>query len=233
MRAIADEMLLRELEGGRDVFAGLVGVDLGSLEACTTTTERVARPKPLARRLQLAAKRAQPPSTEGGAPSAPDAPPPVPVQSPTLEVMDEPATLPPPPPDDGVPDDLASLCDAEVAVVDLGNACWRHKHFTEDIQTRQYRSPEVIVGAPYDTSADVWSLACVVFELLTGDLLFDPRAGGDYDRDEDHLAQMQELLGRYPKKLATASRARRFFTRRRDLKHIHQLRRSANITRNP
>ena len=138
--------------------------------------------------------------------------------------MDEPATLPPPPPDDGVPDDLASLCDAEVAVVDLGNACWRHKHFTEDIQTRQYRSPEVIVGAPYDTSADVWSLACVVFELLTGDLLFDPRAGGDYDRDEDHLAQMQELLGRYPKKLATASRARRFFTRRGDLKHIHQLR---------
>ena len=215
---------LRAFADARESFAGLVGVDLGSLQACTTTTERVARPKPLARRLQLAAKRAQPPATEGGAPSAPDAPPPVPVQSPTLEVMDEPATLPPPPPDDGVPDDLASLCDAEVAVVDLGNACWRHKHFTEDIQTRQYRSPEVIVGAPYDTSAYVWSLACVVFELLTGDLLFDPRAGGDYDRDEDHLAQMQELLGRYPKKLATASRARRFFTRRGDLKHIHQLR---------
>ncbi len=28
-------------------------------------------------------------------------------------------------------------------VVDLGNACYTHKHFTEDIQTRQYRSPEV------------------------------------------------------------------------------------------
>ncbi len=27
-------------------------------------------------------------------------------------------------------------------VVDLGNACYTHKHFTEDIQTRQYRSPE-------------------------------------------------------------------------------------------
>ena len=53
------------------------------------------------------------------------------------------------------------------------------------------------MGADYDTSADVWSLACIVFELLTGDLLFDPRAGGDYDRDEAPLAQMQELLGRY------------------------------------
>ena len=28
-------------------------------------------------------------------------------------------------------------------VVDFGNACWVHKHFTDDIQTRQYRSPEV------------------------------------------------------------------------------------------
>ena len=193
---------------------GVFAVQANAVAAARANTRSVCGSRPSPRTANTAVSR----------PSAPDAPPPVPVQSPTLEVMDEPATLPPPPPDDGVPDDLASLCDAEVAVVDLGNACWRHKHFTEDIQTRQYRSPEVIVGAPYDTSADVWSLACVVFELLTGDLLFDPRAGGDYDRDEDHLAQMQELLGRYPKKLATASRARRFFTRRGDLKHIHQLR---------
>ena len=31
-------------------------------------------------------------------------------------------------------------------LADFGNACWVHKHFTEDIQTRQYRSPEVILG---------------------------------------------------------------------------------------
>jgi serine/threonine-protein kinase SRPK3 len=28
-------------------------------------------------------------------------------------------------------------------IVDLGNACWVHKQFTADIQTRQYRCPEV------------------------------------------------------------------------------------------
>jgi len=33
---------------------------------------------------------------------------------------------------------------------------------------------QVILGATYDTSADMWSLACMVFELVTGDLLFDP-----------------------------------------------------------
>lgn len=35
------------------------------------------------------------------------------------------------------------LAAVECKLVDFGNACWAHKHFTEDIQTRQYRSPEV------------------------------------------------------------------------------------------
>lgn len=122
---------------------------------------------------------------------------------------------------------------------DLGNACWAQEHFTDDIQTRQYRSPEVCRSAPfvealllhrhssacsivdrffaefgaavpiafasfrlllfflvsqviiragYDCTADVWSFACMVFELVTGDYLFDPKSTGDFDRDEDHLA---------------------------------------------
>lgn len=41
-------------------------------------------------------------------------------------------------------------------VVDLGNACWTYRHFSEDIQTRQYRCPEVIVGGKYEQSADIW-----------------------------------------------------------------------------
>jgi serine/threonine protein kinase len=31
----------------------------------------------------------------------------------------------------------------KVKIVDLGNACWYHHHFSTEIQTRQYRSPEV------------------------------------------------------------------------------------------
>ena len=73
---------------------------------------------------------------------------------------------------------------AKVKVVDLGNACWTYKHFTDDIQTRQYRAPEVLLGANYDTSVDLWSLACIVFELVTGDLLFDPQEGKCWDREE-------------------------------------------------
>jgi hypothetical protein len=101
-------------------------------------------------------------------------------------------------------DDLLS---AKAVVVDFGNACWTHKHFTDDIQTRQYRSPEVILGAKYDTAADMWSLACVVFELVTGDFLFEPKSGPSWDRDEDHVALMIELLGKMPRKVSPEGRS--------------------------
>jgi serine/threonine-protein kinase SRPK3 len=69
-------------------------------------------------------------------------------------------------------------------LVDFGNACWTYKQFTNDIQTRQYRCPEVILGSKYSTSADLWSFACICFELATGDVLFDPHSGDNFDRDE-------------------------------------------------
>jgi hypothetical protein len=41
-------------------------------------------------------------------------------------------------------------------------ATWVNHHFTDDIQTRQYRCPEVLLGARWGPSADIWSVACVV-----------------------------------------------------------------------
>lgn len=52
-----------------------------------------------------------------------------------------------------------------VKIADLGNACWVGHHFTNDIQTRQYRSPEVILGAKWGASTDVWSMAAMVHIL--------------------------------------------------------------------
>ena len=49
-----------------------------------------------------------------------------------------------------------------VKIADLGNACWVGHHFTNDIQTRQYRSPEVILGAKWGASTDVWSMSAMV-----------------------------------------------------------------------
>ncbi|KAF8042552.1 hypothetical protein BT93_A1014 [Corymbia citriodora subsp. variegata] len=119
---------------------------------------------------------------------------------------------------------LASV-DLKCKLVDFGNACWTYKQFTNDIQTRQYRCPEVILGSKYSTSADLWSFACICFELATGDVLFDPHSGDNFDRDEDHLALMMELLGMMPRKIALGGRySRDFFNRYGDLRHIRRLR---------
>lgn len=115
-------------------------------------------------------------------------------------------------------------CEMDVKIADLGNACWVHKHFTEDIQTRQYRSLEVLIGAGYNTSADVWSTACMAFELATGDYLFEPHSGEHYSRDEDHLAHIIELLGEIPKRIISQGKqAKLFFNKKGELKHINTL----------
>lgn len=120
---------------------------------------------------------------------------------------------------------LLKSADLKCKLVDFGNACWTYKQFTSDIQTRQYRCPEVILGSKYSTSADLWSFACICFELATGDVLFDPQAGDNYGRDEDHLALMMELLGMMPRKIALGGRySREFFNRHGDLRHIRRLR---------
>uniref|UniRef100_A0AAY4E419 non-specific serine/threonine protein kinase n=1 Tax=Denticeps clupeoides TaxID=299321 RepID=A0AAY4E419_9TELE len=112
----------------------------------------------------------------------------------------------------------------QVKIADLGNACWVHRHFTDDIQTRQYRSLEVLIGAGYGPPADIWSTACMVFELATGDYLFDPHAGQDYSRDEDHIALIIELLGKIPRKLILSGKySKELFTKKGDLRHISKL----------
>uniref|UniRef100_A0A8C2ETJ4 non-specific serine/threonine protein kinase n=1 Tax=Cyprinus carpio TaxID=7962 RepID=A0A8C2ETJ4_CYPCA len=99
-----------------------------------------------------------------------------------------------------------------------------HKHFTEDIQTRQYRSIEVLIGAGYSTPADIWSTACMAFELATGDYLFEPHSGEDYSRDEDHIALIMELLGKIPHKIMPAGKySREFFSKKGELRHITKL----------
>ncbi|XP_037678777.1 SRSF protein kinase 3 isoform X4 [Choloepus didactylus] len=64
-----------------------------------------------------------------------------------------------------------------------------HKHFTEDIQTWQYRVVEVLIGAEYGLPADIWSTACMAFELATGDYLFEPYSGEDYSHDKRRWRQ--------------------------------------------
>ncbi|XP_017036618.1 SRSF protein kinase 3 isoform X3 [Drosophila kikkawai] len=119
---------------------------------------------------------------------------------------------------------LINNSNVRVKIADLGNACYDYHHFTEDIQTRQYRSIEVLLGAPYNYTADIWSTACLAFELATGDYLFDPHAGESYSRDEDHLAHIVELLGSIPQSVILRGKhGLKYFTSYGSLRNITKL----------
>jgi len=94
---------------------------------------------------------------------------------------------------------------------DFGNACFRDHHFTSRIQTREYRAPETILKAEYDTSTDIWSFGCMVFELVTGDYLFRPKPGESYKKNDDHLAQIIELIGYPPTAFAQSGKKSKVF----------------------
>mmetsp|Transcript_603 Transcript_603/g.1743 ORF Transcript_603/g.1743 Transcript_603/m.1743 type:complete len:544 (+) Transcript_603:113-1744(+) len=111
-----------------------------------------------------------------------------------------------------------------VKLADLGNSCWVDEHFSADIQTRQYRCIEVILGADYTATADIWSVACMAFELATGDFLFEPHTHKAYSRDEDHCALISELLGPIPRSVAVSGEyANEIFTAKGDFRHIKKL----------
>ena len=111
-----------------------------------------------------------------------------------------------------------------IKLVDFGNSCWVNKHFTEHIQTREYRSPEAILGMDYQTNTDIWSFACMVFEMLTNTFLFKPRKGEEYGKSDDHLALMIETLGKIPKNFAlSGKKSRKYFNKNGQLIRIKNI----------
>ncbi|KFW82127.1 Serine/threonine-protein kinase SRPK, partial [Manacus vitellinus] len=108
----------------------------------------------------------------------------------------------------------SDLMSIEVKIADLGSACWTYKPFSKEIQTQPYRALEVLLGLDYGTPADIWSTACLAFEMATGECLFDPQPGKYFSRDDDHVARIIELLGRIPPQIAFSwNKSTKFFSR--------------------
>lgn len=99
-----------------------------------------------------------------------------------------------------MPSELNRSKNLIVKVADFGNACWTHKHYSSDITTRQYRSPEVLLGYPYGTGVDMFACGIMFFEMATGELPFRPEKNKDpYYRNEDHLTLIYRTAGYIPR----------------------------------
>lgn len=92
-----------------------------------------------------------------------------------------------------------------IKVVDFGSSCFEHTQLLTYVQSRFYRAPEIILGAGFGCPIDMWSLGCILAELVTGRPLF---AGED---EADQLTCMMESLGLPPRRLLVRSKRVRYF----------------------
>ena len=68
-------------------------------------------------------------------------------------------------------------------------------------QKEQYLSPEIIFNSDYNETIDIWALACIIFELATGEALFDTKRDANFSQNENHILKFIEILGNIPNKL--------------------------------
>jgi serine/threonine protein kinase len=80
----------------------------------------------------------------------------------------------------------------KIKLIDFGSACFEGYPSHTYIQSRFYRSPEVLVGLPYDSAIDMWSLGCVAAELFLG----LPILPGVHEHDQ--LGRIEEMISRVP-----------------------------------
>ena len=73
------------------------------------------------------------------------------------------------------------------------------------IQSRFYRSPEVILGMNYHMAIDMWSLGCIMAELYTGFPIFPG------ENEQEQLSCIMEVLGVPEKEFINRSSRKRLF----------------------
>ncbi|EJD42681.1 kinase-like protein [Auricularia subglabra TFB-10046 SS5] len=87
---------------------------------------------------------------------------------------------------------LRSLQSPQIKVIDFGSACHERQTVYTYIQSRFYRSPEVLLGCPYNCAIDMWSLGCIAVELFLGLPLFPGTS------EYNQVSRIVEMLGNPP-----------------------------------
>lgn len=94
---------------------------------------------------------------------------------------------------------------SELKVIDFGSSCFENEKVYTYIQSRFYRSPEVILGMTYGMPIDMWSVGCILAELFTGVPIFPG------ENEQEQLACIMEVFGPPEKHLIEKSTRKKLF----------------------
>jgi serine/threonine-protein kinase SRPK3 len=117
----------------------------------------------------------------------------------------------------------------EICLTDFGSIIHKKKFSNEEIQTRYYRSPEIILGLKHSYPCDIWAFGCLLFELITGKILFDPDKDNIRDRNYCHLFLISSYIGKIPKYMIDNSPYKRKYYNRYKFKYDNLLESDAFI----
>jgi len=92
-----------------------------------------------------------------------------------------------------------------IKIIDFGSSCFEDERVYTYIQSRFYRSPEVILGLPYDAAIDMWSFGCILAELYTGYPLFPG------ENEMEQMGCIMEVFQQPPQELVEISSRRKMF----------------------
>ncbi len=107
---------------------------------------------------------------------------------------------------------LEKLDSMNITIADFGATCTEDEFYENQFGTRYYMSPEVILMGNISQKIDIWSLGCILYELINGEFLFDPEKDKEYSRDYYHLVEISKVSGRFSKKfLKTTKNYKNFF----------------------
>jgi len=98
-----------------------------------------------------------------------------------------------------------------IKIIDFGSSTFVDEKVYTYIQSRFYRAPEIMLGIPYTTAIDMWSLGCIMAELYIGYPLFPGES------ENDQMSRIMEMRDAPPKDvLAVSERKMKFFTQKKD-----------------
>jgi serine/threonine-protein kinase SRPK3 len=105
------------------------------------------------------------------------------------------------------------LSNINIKLTDFGGSYFFDKKPSNRTYTIYYSAPETILKYGSTEKIDIWAIGCVLYELLTGEILFDPKRTKKCGIDRNHIYEIQRTIGLCPNYIIQQSKKRDIFFR--------------------
>lgn len=106
----------------------------------------------------------------------------------------------------------------QISLADFGTHCEERNYYETSFGTRYYQAPEIILMGKCTYPVDIWAIGCTFYELLSGNLLFDPIKDSTHSRDYYHLSLICDTCGDFSESFIKKTKYyKNYFTKKVEL----------------